>query len=246
MNCKCVIFDLDGTIYFGNQLSEKANEVVSKIRDKFSNVFFITNNSAKNREQILSKLVSLGLKVKIDEIITSSYAIAKYLKCNKYENVYCIGTDSLKEEIKLANINIESKNPQAIVVGYNPDFKLSDLNEVLNINLGEYKLVVANKERCYPKEEGYLVPGAGPIVSAIETILNKTVDVIIGKPNVEMLKTIVSNLEIEPKEICVIGDSFDSDIKMAQSYGALGILITKKKRKDCMCIENLSDLLEIL
>ena len=184
---------------------------------------------------------AINSNLKIEELITSSYAIAKYLLTNGLKNIYCIGTEPLKSEIELCGINIYSKEPQAVVVGYNPDFKLSDLDELSNIKLSEYKLIVANKERNYPKENGYIVPGAGPIVAAVETLLNKETDVIVGKPNTTMLKI----MNIKPENLCIVGDSYNSDIQMAKNYGADGILITKEKKNDCICIEELSDLLEI-
>ena len=242
---RCIIFDLDGTIYFGSNLANKANEVISFARKVSGQVFFVTNNSAKTRKQIYDKLVKLGVDLKIEELITSSYAIAKYLNTTRLKNVYCIGTDSLKSEIELCGVNAHSKEPQAVVVGYNPDFKLSDLDELSNIKLSNYKLIIANKERNYPKENGYIVPGAGPIVAAVEMLLDKSADVIIGKPNVEMLKIILSGLDINPENILIVGDSYNSDIQMAKNYGAQGILIAKEKRDDCICIEKLSDLMEI-
>lgn len=242
---RCIIFDLDGTIYFGNQLAEKANEVIDCAKKITRHVFFVTNNSAKTRVQIWQKLINMGINVKLEELITSSYAIAKYLKDNNYTDVYCVGTDFLKNEITNSGISVFSTKPQVVIVGYNPDFKLSDLDELANIDTKKCKLVVANKERSYPKENGRLVSGAGPIVAAVENLLNKQVDVIVGKPSSEMLNIMVSDLDIKPNEICVIGDSYNSDIKMAQNYGAKGILITKEKRNDCICIEKLSDLLEI-
>lgn len=245
MKHKCVIFDLDGTIYFGNQLAHQANAVIERAREISNYMFFVTNNSAKTREFIWHKLVNMGIDVRKEELITSSYAIAKYLKENHFNEIYCVGTDSLKKEIELLNINIHSRHPQAVVVGYNPDFKLSDLDELSNIDLSNYKLIVANKERNYPKENGYIVPGAGPIVAATEYLLDRKADVIIGKPNVEMLRIMVANLNMQPAEICVIGDSYNSDIKMALDYGAKGYLITNEKRQDCPCITKLADLLEI-
>ena len=246
MKYKCVIFDLDGTIYFGNKLAFKANEVVSKARTMCEKIFFITNNSAKTREQIYTKLIDLGLNVQPKEIMTTSYAITKYLKNNNYNKVYCIGTKHLKEQLEKENIITNSKEPEIIVVGYNQDFKLSDLDELANINTQNSKLLVANKERNYPKENGYIFPGAGPIVSAVETLLNKETDFIIGKPNIEMINIAVNDYGFNPNEILVVGDSYESDIKMAQAYGADSILISKEKKNDCQCIEKLADLLEIL
>ena len=246
MKYKCIIFDLDGTIYFGNELAEKANDVILLARIIAEKIFFVTNNSAKTRKQILDKLISLNLDVQLEEVITSSYAISQYLKYNKFNEVYCIGTNDLKKQLEENNIITNSKTPSAIVVGYNKDFKLSDLEELANINAQDCKLVVANKERIYPRENNYIMPGAGPIVNAIEALLDKKTDIIIGKPNIEMLKYALKDYNFNPKDILIVGDSYDSDIKMAQAYGADCILITKEKRNDCQCIEKLADLLEIL
>lgn len=243
---KCIVFDLDGTIYFGNKPAPKANEIIKKARKLYKHIFFVTNNSAKTREQVWQKLINLGIDVKLEELITSSYAIIKHLESNKYKEVYCIGTNALIEEIENVGINVKSKTPQAIIVGYNPEFKLTDLNELANLQTNNYKLIIANKERNYPTEGNYIIPGAGPIVSAIETLLNKKTDIIIGKPNTEMLKIALSDFNIKPEEIYVVGDSYDSDIKMAQNFGAHGILITKEKRDDCLCITELKNLLEIM
>ena len=243
---KCIIFDLDGTIYFGASLADKANDVIKKSRNIAENVFFITNNSAKTRAEIWEKLASMGIVVKQEEIITSGFAIAKYLSENNFKKVYCLGTASLKKEIASFNIDISCQSPQAIVVGYNKDFKLCNLEELLKLNIeASCKLIVANKERCYPSDKGYILPGAGPIVSAVENVLDKKTDLIIGKPNALMLETMLSGLNIAPDEVCVIGDSYESDIKMAQNYGADSFLITNQEYTSCKTIDKLSDLLKI-
>lgn len=245
MRYSCVIFDLDGTIYFGRKLANKANDVIHLVRKLYKNVFFVTNNSAKKREEIWHKLLNMGIDAELGEVINSGYAIAKYLNENKYQEVYCIGTQSLKSEIESFKIKTDSKTPEAIVVGYNKDFSLNDLNEVLNLDLKNYKLIIANQERTYPGENGVIMPGAGPIVKAVEYALNKKTDIIIGKPNPIMVKLITSNLHIKPEDICVVGDSYESDIKMAQSYGADSILISEKSNAECKTIKQLSNLLEV-
>lgn len=244
---KCVIFDLDGTVYFGEHLADKANDVIDFARKNFSNIYFLTNNSAKSREQIFQKLKNLGIKLNLSELYTVSYAIPKYLRDNNYQRVYCIGTKELCHEIKDFGIENKSMTPDAIVVGFNPEFKLSDINELANIKPQmNYKLIVANRERAYPIDKnGYKHAGAGPIVAAVEELLNHKVDITIGKPNTELLKIITFEHNIAPDEILVVGDSYESDIKMAQNYGANGILISKNKVADCTCIKRLADLLEI-
>lgn len=245
---KCVVFDLDGTIYFGSDLAEKANEVIQKIRLKYSNIFFITNNSSKTRKQVWEKLVEMGIDVKFEEVINSAYVTAKYLKENNYNDVYCIGTKDLADEIASFGVNPKSKNPKAVVVGFDSEFKLSSLEDVLSLPNQDYKIIIANQERVYPRDNGIITPGAGAVVAAVEYSLNKKTDLVTGKPNPLMLQIITKDLALNPEEILIIGDSYDSDIKMAKAFGAQSILITNNNDIECDCdsVKQLKDLLELL
>lgn len=243
---KCIVFDLDGTVYFGDNLAENATKILQYCYEKFEHVFFVTNNSAKTRNEIYQKLCQMGLNIDINHLITCGYTIAKYLTKNNYENVFTIGTESLKKELKLQGINPESKDPQAIVVGYNREFCLEDLKPIVKYKNTDLNLIIANKEHSYPWNNGELLPGAGQIIVSVEYTLNKPYDICVGKPNPMMLETMLEGLNINPNEVLVVGDSYESDIVMAQNYGATGVYITEEKRNDCICIENLSELLEVI
>lgn len=247
MKYKCYVFDLDGTIYLGDTLVDNANAVICAIRQKSEAIFFVTNNSAKSRTEIYEKLIRMGIDIKLDEVITSGYAIAKYLTEHNLRNIYCIGTNSLKNELKNQGISFSKNNIENVIVGYNKDFCLDDLTELLNLKLAKNtKLIAANKERTYPSENKQILAGAGSIVSAVEYALDKTTDVVIGKPNKIMLELILKGFNFSPNEVCVIGDSFDSDIKMAQLYGADSVLITDKNYDNIRTIKKLEHLLEII
>ncbi|MDD5020750.1 MAG: HAD-IIA family hydrolase [Endomicrobiaceae bacterium] len=246
-NVKCVIFDLDGTIYFGTELAEKADEVIMKVRKEVENIFFVTNNSAKSRFQIYEKLLNLNINVNFNEVINSGYLIAKYLYENSYKDVYCLGTDSLSKEIEDMGVNSKSNNPQAIVLGYDINFKITQLEHILKIFQKNCKIIVANKERVYPRHNGILTPGTGAIAAALEYTLNKSTDIVIGKPSPLMLDLIVKNINILPNEIMMIGDSYESDVIMAEKFGAKAVLISEKefKTNNFKVIKKLKDILEL-
>jgi HAD superfamily hydrolase (TIGR01450 family) len=243
-NVKCIILDLDGTVYFGEALAENANEVILEIREKFEKIFFVTNNSAKSRIEIYEKLLKLGIDVHLNEIINSGYVIAKYLHENNYQNVYCLGTDSLAKEIEKIGINSKSDKPQAVVLGYDINFKITDLEYVLKIFHGNCKLIIANKERVYPRNNGILSPGNGAIAAALEYTLNKNADVVVGKPNTLMLDLIIKDANLLPNEIVLVGDSYESDIVMAEKIGAKAVLISQQeyKNKDFKVIKKVKDI----
>lgn len=227
MKYKCFIFDLDGTVYFGNYLAPQANEVIAAARRIGKYLFFVTNNSAKTRHQLYEKMINLGVDIKETEIINSGYGIARYLKKHHYKKVLCLGTSDLKEEIINCGISLSATMPDCVVVGYNKDFKLDDLIPLISLKDKNCELIVANTEHSYPISNGVVLPGAGPIVAAAEMMLNKKFDICIGKPNPTMLELVLDGLDVLPEEVCVIGDSYQSDVKMAKNYGADAILISE-------------------
>lgn len=245
-NIKCIVFDLDGTIYLGNKLVDSANEIILYCRQKYKNIFFATNNSAITRKNVYNKLINLKIDVTEDEVINVSYLIKNYLQNNNYSNVFCLGTEQLKEEIKSAKINITKHNPEAIIIGYDKDFNLTKLEEAINAYNTNCSIIIANNERVYPRENGIITPGAGAIVKAFEHTINKQANIIIGKPQTVMLQMIAKKLNILPENILVVGDSIESDIKMADDFGSQSILISKDTNYKGYRINALKEILEIL
>lgn len=244
---KCVIFDLDGTIYFGSrQLAEKANEVINYARKKYGKVFFATNNSALSRHHVYERLCNLGVALQENEVINSSYLMGEYIKQQKITDVWCLGTNDLCEEISQAGIEVKSTKPQAIVIGYDYQFAMKQFEEVLKYYSPECKIIIANMERIYPRDNGILTPGCGAIGAAFLHIVNRTDYDVVGKPSVLMLDTIAKKYDFQPNEILMVGDTYESDIKMAKNYGAQTILITNGQESDFPCsqVKYLKNLLQ--
>ena len=247
---KAVVFDLDGTIYFGGRkLAPMANEVVNLARKEYNNIFFATNNSAISLNALLQRLIKLGIDVSIEEIISSGFLIKCYLKKQNFKNVYCLTTDELAEDIKTCGIITNSIQPEAIIIGYDKNFCMDKLEKALNVYNKDCKIIVANMDRTYPRENGIIAPGAGPIVSAFKYCINSIdEDIIIGKPATQMLLYVAEKLNLKPENILMVGDSIESDMKMAEDFGAKCIYIRNGNPicKKYLCINELKELLEIL
>ena len=93
-NIRAVLFDLDGTIYYGSKLIPGADEVVRRCRELGKQVYFMTNNSTKTRKQIWEKLTGMGLACSYEEVYTGSYAAALYAHQMGYKTVYIMGSDA--------------------------------------------------------------------------------------------------------------------------------------------------------
>lgn len=244
-NIKCVLFDLDGTIYLGNTLIEGAVEVVERFRSMGKEICFLTNNSAKSRKQIWEKLTNMGLVCKDNEVYSSGYVAAVYAQQQKYKSMYVCGTDSLRSEFINMGIEISSE-ADVITIGYDPDFNYEKLTEALQVSFHAHTIIACNKELHYPGTNGKQFPGCGAMVGAFEGSTGRTVDYIVGKPNPRMLDIICKDKQYNHSSILMIGDSLTSDINMAIRYGSDAIYIGNEDKKDIKRVEYIKDILQML
>lgn len=238
---KVVAFDLDGTIYQGNDLIDGADSAVQYVRDLGFHVIFLTNNSTKSREEILSKLHGMGISCSIDDVYNSGHAAALFIQSMGFPDVCVSGSNGLKKEFTDIGISI-SDDSKTLVIGYNPDFNYDMLTDVVNVALNADRIVACNKERTYPGVNGKRMPGCGAMVSAVEWCSNRSVDYVVGKPNRLMLDIIAKKYNINPNEFLIVGDTYESDILMANSAGAQSLLITDEICPDTVCIKSIKEI----
>lgn len=228
MAIKAVAFDLDGTIYFGNQPAEGALETVNSLKAQGLSIFYFTNNSSATRHKLLGKLRSMGFDPGIDDIYSSAFATAKYLKNKKISKVYCLGSQGLIHELEELDIKIVAADfAEAMVIGLDVDITYDKISSALNFVAQNDAVVVCNKDRNYRIENNELRPGCGSLVAAIEYAVGKTFDCVIGKPNPFMMKLLLKENRLNCEEVLVVGDNYESDIAMAKNIGCPSIFISE-------------------
>jgi phosphoglycolate/pyridoxal phosphate phosphatase family enzyme len=250
-NIKAVAFDLDGTIYEGNNLLKGALETIEFLEKKNIDIFYFTNNSGKTRQAVFEKLLNLGIRTEISKVYNSAYAAAFYLKKNKYKRVYCCGTAGLKEEIIKAGIKcVDGKieKAQAVVTGLDPDFNYIKLSGALDaLTEKGCKLITCNRDKNYPAGKNKILPGCGPIIAAVECASGRQADMIAGKPGTFMVKLLCSDWKLKNRDLLIVGDTYDSDILMAKEFGAKSVFISKNmtQYKDTVTVKNISGIIKL-
>ena len=227
-NIKAVAFDLDGTIYYGNQVAEGAIETIDFLKSRNMKIVYFSNNSVNTRQQIYEKLCMLGLALDISDVYSSGYASGRYLKEQGLNRVYCLGSDGLKWQLESQGITLSNgeSDLDAILVGLDREFSYDKLADALKAFRPGIKVLACNLDKSYPIENGSLMPGCGALVASLETALGRPVDGIVGKPCPFILNMILQDLGLESKEVLVVGDTEESDIEMAHRSGTPCILIT--------------------
>ena len=237
------LFDGDGVLYKEDSPLLGAIEFLTLLQKKEKQIFILTNNSTKTRKEFQAKLENLGIKIPIENILTSAYLTADYFSKHTSDlNVYIIGEEGLKKEfqdldLKVMNSSEESneedvfdfdlKNVNCVVTGMDRNLtyvKLARAINVLTNKTKETKFVATNGDMTFPTEQG-LIPGGGAMISILEKLTGRKVELVIGKPSPQMY---ISALEISgssKEETVFFGDRIETDILGANQVGILSCLV---------------------
>ena len=130
---KLYLFDMDGTLYLGDQLYPFTIELLNKLNATGRKYLFMTNNSSKSVDDYIKKLAKLGIPSTREDFITSSQATAYYLK-EHYpgRKLYVCGTRSLKKELEMEGFTVTEsvEETEVIVMGFDTELTFKELDDV--------------------------------------------------------------------------------------------------------------------
>uniref|UniRef100_A0A7C8ZIQ1 Phosphoglycolate phosphatase n=1 Tax=Opuntia streptacantha TaxID=393608 RepID=A0A7C8ZIQ1_OPUST len=243
------LFDCDGVIWKGDTLIDGVPQTLDLLRSKGKKLVFVTNNSTKSRRQYATKFHSLGISVSEDEIFSSSFAAAMYLKSIEFprdKKVYVVGGDGISEELQLAGFTSlggpedgkkmvdlkehrffkHDKGVGAVVVGLDPYinyYKLQYATLCIRENLG-CLFIATNRDAVGHMTDLQEWPGAGCMVAAVCASTQKE-PVVVGKPSTFMMEFLLKKLNVDTSRMCMVGDRLDTDILFGQTAGCKTLLV---------------------
>lgn len=214
---KAVCFDLDGTVYRGNEVIPEAAALIEGLQRGGIEPYYITNNSSGTAEQFQMKLLHMGIKAEADHIMTSAIASAKY--CKEHFNgasVMMIGEEGLEEALVSEGFTLTSQHPDVVVVGIDRGITYEKLAAAsLAIRAGAVFLAT-NGDRAFPTEKG-LVPGNGSFVKLLESTTDRNA-IYVGKPEPHLLH-FIQQKGYRKEEMIMIGDNYETDIQAGIRFG---------------------------
>ncbi|XP_006660472.1 phosphoglycolate phosphatase 2 [Oryza brachyantha] len=243
------LFDCDGVIWKGDELIEGVPETLDLLRNMGKKLVFVTNNSRKSRRQYSKKFKALGVEVAEEEIFTSSFAAAMFLKLNNFspeKKVYVVGEDGILEELRLAgfegfggpedgkkNILLEAnfyfehdKSVGAVIVGLDQYFnyyKMQYASLCIRENPG-CLFIATNRDPTGHMTSTQEWPGAGTMVAAVSCSVQKE-PIVVGKPSSFLMDFLLKSFNLETSRMCMVGDRLDTDILFGQNTGCKTLLV---------------------
>lgn len=215
------LFDLDGTIYVGNQVLEGAASTIKALRERMKTIMFATNTTVYTREEVQLKLTGFGISCTVDEVITALSVAGMYF--NTYASgakVFLLGGEAMQEEMSRSGITVTGEADRAthVLVGLDRTFDFDKLTAAANAVRNGALLIAANPDPFCPMEKG-VIPDTWALVKAVETAGGQKVRETVGKPSRHYAAYALQRLRSTPEQCLMVGDKLETDIALGKVIG---------------------------
>ena len=228
---KHVALDMDGTIYMGSTLFPWTIGFLRELREGGVNYSFLTNNPTRSVKDYVKKLRGLGIDATPEEIYTTAVATIDYLHQNYPEarRLFVLGTPSMTAEFEAAGFEMTADDPEdvpdVLVVAFDTTLEYRRLCRASWWASQGIPYIATNPDKVCPTDKPEVLVDCGSICKCIEYATDRRPDVVIGKPNPDMLTCIMSRYGLKPEEVAMCGDRIYTDVATARNAGALGVLV---------------------
>ena len=232
-SCELYLFDMDGTLYLGDEVFEGAVELMEDLPRLGKRYIYLTNNSSRSFADYVRRLRDLGFPCTEEDVFTSSMACGRYL-LKHYPNarVYVAGTRTFYREIAGYGINVindeeghtDALEVDVVLQGFDTELTYLKLERACYFLRHGATLVAANPDWVCPMPAGESIPDCGSICALLNAATG--VDPIyIGKPNRSMIDAVSAMTGVPNELICCVGDRLYTDIAVAQNAGSVSVLV---------------------
>lgn len=228
---KHVALDMDGTIYMGSTLFPFTKRFLQTLKDNGIGYSFLTNNPTKSRKDYLAKLEKLGIDAKPEEMYTSAIATIDYIKVHypDAKRLFLLGTPSMIAEFEHAGFesvaDSPDERPDVLVVAFDTTLVYPRLCRAAWWAKQGIPYIATNPDKVCPTDQEVVLVDCGSLCRCIEYATDRKPDIVIGKPNPDMLSGIKERYHLQADEIAMCGDRIYTDVAMAHNAGAMGVLV---------------------
>ena len=220
------IFDMDGTIYLGENPLPNAVDLIAKINNHTNKrMIYFTNNASKDPCYYLEKLNKLGFPASKEQILTSADVLIKFLKSHRQnKSIYLVGTPYLENMFKANNINLTYDTPDIVVTSFDTTLTYNKLERACTYIRNGAEWLTTHPDINCPVEYGY-IPDCGAINELIRVSAGKPLPKAFGKPYGEVIDMIEEIYGESRKNMAIFGDRLYTDIALGKKNDMTAVLL---------------------
>lgn len=232
-NKKLYIFDMDGTIYLGNNVFPYAIRFINHLRAAGKKVLFFTNNASRAPRTYVEKLTKLGFEPTPEEIMTSGDVTVEFLLRHRPgKSVYLVGTDDLVENFRERGIPLlsgEEEHADIVITSFDTTLTYKKLDNACRLIRNGAEYLSTHPDFNCPTENGF-IPDSGAIAAFVTASTGK-VPTYFGKPYKETVEMIAEATGFSRREMCIFGDRLYTDIALGRKHGVTAVLVLTGETK---------------
>jgi HAD superfamily hydrolase (TIGR01450 family) len=221
-------FDLDGTVYLGDELLPGARETIEDIREHGGRVVFATNKPLESAADYARKLTRLGIPAAAEDIVTALDSLLIYLgERHPRARVLAVAEPLVEATLEEAGWTVVRDPAEAdlVVVSFDRGFDYAKLEAAYRAVLHHGAAIIAtNPDPFCPTPEGGL-PDCAAMLAAIEACTGARAEAVLGKPSAVMGRALLERLGTAPGDAALVGDRLATDVAMGQLVEMAGVLV---------------------
>lgn len=224
-----VVMDMDGTIYKGKNLFPTTLPFLALLRELGITYTFLTNNSSRSTDVYLEHLEHFGITIDRSSMVTSTINTVDYLKSHHPEirKLFMIGTESFRAEMVqygFTDVSMEEE-PEAVIVAFDTALSYERLCRAAWWIKHDKLWISTHPDWECPTERETTLIDCGAVTACLKAVSNKT-PIVLGKPNKEMMESILRINHVSASETLMCGDRLYTDIQLGVNSGVDTVLIS--------------------
>lgn len=226
-----VALDMDGTIYLSNTRFPWTLDFLEGLREMGITYSFLTNNPSKSLADYMKKLRGMDIPCTEEQMYTTTIAMIDYIHAEfpSARRLFLLGTPSMISQFEEAGFvscaDSPDDVPDIVVAAFDMSLQYSRLCRAAWWVKQGLPYLATNPDRVCPTDQPTVLVDCGSICKCIEHATGRKPDIVLGKPDPQMLAGIERRLGLEPSQIAMVGDRLYTDIAMARAAGAVGVLV---------------------
>ena len=175
-NTELFLFDMDGTLYLGDNVYEGAVELMEDLPRLGKKYIYLTNNSSRAGEDYITRLRRLGFPCERENVFTSGMATGMYLnQRHPGAKVYLAGTKAFYRELVSYGIDLvndelghtDAEDVDVVVQGFDTELVYEKLDKAVHFLRRGAHFIAANPDWVCPMPRGEVLPDCGSICALL-------------------------------------------------------------------------------
>ena len=228
---KHVALDMDGTIYLGSTVFPYTIPFLEMLDRLGIGYSFLTNNPTKSIDDYVDKLHRLGIPCRRDQMYSTTTATIDYIRSHfpAARRLFLLGTPSMISQFEAAGFESCADSPDdvpdVVVAAFDMTLQYSRLCRCAWWISKGLPYIATNPDWVCPTDQPTVLVDCGSICKCLEGATGRVPDVVIGKPNPDILYGVLASKGVKPEEAAMVGDRIYTDVRTGVNAGALGVLV---------------------